>query len=132
MNRPTSITVISWILIVIGGLNLVTTTLNMNNPEVRALMEKSLLPVSVQIAMIYVGMGILVICGAAMLNGQNWARWLYVIWNLIGIGVSLATSPMKLLLVPGILVFILITFFLFRPNATLYFTGGGAADEPAV
>ena len=129
MKRPTSITVISWILIVISVLNLVTSTVNINNPMVRELMAKSPLPISVQFAMLYIGLAVTLICGVAMLGGHNWGRWLYVIWSVIGMIVGFATSPMKAMMIPGLLVFLIVAFFLFQPNATLYFTQPGASDE---
>lgn len=129
MKRPTSITVISWILIVISVLNLVTSTVNINNPMVRELMAKSPLPISVQFAMLYIGLAVTLICGVAMLGGHNWGRWLYVIWVVIGMIVGFATSPMKAMMIPGLLVFLIVAFFLFQPNATLYFTQPGASDE---
>ena len=129
MKRPTLITVISWILIVISVLNLVTSTVNINNPMVHKLMAKSPLPIPVQFAMLYIGLAVTLICGVAMLGGHNWGRWLYVIWSVIGMIIGFATSPMKTMMVPGLLFFLIVAFFLFRPNATLYFTQSGASDE---
>jgi len=129
MKRPTSITVISWILIVISVLNLVTSTVTINNPTVRELMAKNPLPIPLQFVMLYIGLTVALVCGVAMLRGHNWARWLYVIWSAIGMIVGLATSPMKAMMVPGALVFLIVAFFLFRPNATLYFSQSGASDE---
>lgn len=125
-DRPTSITVISWLLIVTSGMNVITSLTSLNNPAVLRLMERSLLPIPVQFILLYVGLAIAFACGVAMLNGENWGRWLYVIWSGIGLVVALATSPMKLLLIPGALIYFLVAFFLFRPNASAYFAGAGA------
>lgn len=129
MKRPTSITIISWILIVISVLNLGTSTVNINNPMVRELMAKTPLPIPVQFAMLYIGLAVTLLCGIAMLGGHNWGRWLYAIWSVIGMIVGFATSPMKAMMVPSLLVFLIIAFFLFRPNATLYFTQSGVSHE---
>jgi cytochrome b subunit of formate dehydrogenase len=53
--RPTSVTVICWILIVLGGVSLITSTLMWNNPMTKELMARGPLPVPVQYAMMYVG-----------------------------------------------------------------------------
>lgn len=130
--RPTSITVIAWILIVISVLNLVTGMVNMNNPMVRELMAKSPIPIPLQFTMLYLGLTITLACGVAILKGHNWGRWLYVIWNSVGAAIGLATSPMKAMMLPGLVFVFIVAFFLFRPNATHYFMQSGATDEQAV
>jgi len=47
-KRPTSITIIAWILIVTGGLALVTSTMSLYSPLVREIMSRSLLPLPLQ------------------------------------------------------------------------------------
>lgn len=126
-KRPTSITVISWILIVLGGLSFVTTAAMTNNPTAVALMSKSVLPVTVQYVISYIGSLVMVVSGIAMLKEQNWARWLYVGWSIIGFAIGLATSPAKIAMIPGLVVFLILAFFLFRPKANEYF----ARQEPA-
>jgi len=122
-HRPTSITVISWILIIMGGISLITSTISLNNPMAKELMSRSIMPISIQYLMIYVGLLIMIVCGIAMLKGQNWARLLYVIWSIIGFVIGIATSPMKAAMIPGIVIFLIAVFFLFRPKANVYFAG---------
>jgi hypothetical protein len=133
-QRPTSITVIAWILIVVTAINLVssTVTVSLNNPMIKELMAKSPLPVPVQYAMLYLGLAVMLASGVGMLKGGNWARWLYVIWTVIGTVVGLATSPMKAMMIPGILVFFVVVFFLFRPVANRYFSAETTADAQDV
>lgn len=120
-KRPTSVTIIAWILIVLGALSVVTTTVMTNNPTAVALMSKSPLPVSVQYGISYFGSLVMVVSGIAMLKGQNWARWLYIGWSVIGFIIGVATSPAKIAMIPGFVVFLIIAFFLFRPRANDYF-----------
>ena len=120
-KRPTSITVISWILIVTGGISLITTTAMINNPAVQDMMAKNPIPIPVQYAMSYVGLLVTILSAVAMLKGANWARYLYVIWNVVGGGIGFATSPMKAAMIPSLVVFLVIAFFLFRPKATAFF-----------
>ncbi len=122
-KRPTSITVISWLLIVGGGISLTSNTLTLNNPMVQDLMSKNPMPISMQYTMLYVGLLITIVCGIAMLKRQNWARLLYVGWGIFGSLVGVATSPMKLMMIPGIIGFLIFVFFLFRPKANKYFKG---------
>ena len=120
-KRPTSLTVIAWILIVTGGLSVITCTMGLNNPTVKDIMSRSLLPLSVQYVLMYAGLIVSVISGLSILKRQNWSRYLYVIWSTIVFVISIITSPMKVALIPGIVFFVVIAFFLFRPKANEYF-----------
>jgi hypothetical protein len=132
-TRPTSITVIAWILILMGGISLVTTTLMMdtvmNNPAARELLSKSAISVPVQYAMTYAGLLVMLVSGVAILKGQNWGRWLYVIGTVLGFLIGIMTSPLKEAMIPGFIVFVVVTFFLFRPNANKYFSGQESAHD---
>jgi len=132
-TRPTSITVIAWILILMGGISLVTTTLMinpvMNNPAIRELMSKSPVPVPVQYAMTYVALLVMLVSGVAMLKGQNWGRWLYVVGTALSFLIGIVTSPLKGAMIPGFVVFVMVTFFLFRPKANTYFSDQESAHD---
>src|SRR5690349_2107547 len=112
-TRPTSVTVVAWILIVIGGISLAATTYMLDNPVARDLMSKSPIPITVQYAMTYIGLLITLVSGIAMLRQKNWGRWLYVIGTAVGFLIGIATSPAKEAMIPGFVVFIVVTFFLF-------------------
>jgi hypothetical protein len=122
-KRPVSVTVIAWIILVSGALSLVTSAVMMKNPLTQELMAKSPIPVPVQYVMLFVGLLVSVISGIFMLKGANWARMLYIIWGAVGFLVSLLTSPIKLMLIPGFVVYAVFVFFLLRPKASAYFTG---------
>jgi hypothetical protein len=128
MKRPTSISVIGWYLILIPVISLIASTLSIGDPKVKALMERNPIPFEVQVAILYLGLSITILSGIGMLNGQNWARLLYVGWSAFGSAVGIATSPMKSAMIPGLVVFAVATFFLFRPEANAYF----ATKEGAV
>ena len=121
-NRPTSVTVISWLLIVLGVLSLAVTTLLRNNPMVLETMSHSPIPVSIQYVLTYLGTAITVISGIVMLKGKNLGRFLYVGWSVVSLLIALVTSPAKAAMIPGIVIFLVITFFLFRPKANAYFS----------
>jgi len=121
-KRPISITIIAWFLIVSSGFSLIISLANFNNPMVKELMAKSLLPLPIQYAMMYIGLLVVLGSGIGMLKKQNWARLLYVIWIAAGFLINLFTSPIKTALIPGLLFFIIIVFFVFRPAANQYFS----------
>ena len=62
---------------------------------------------------------IAVVCGFYMLRGNDWARWLTVVWIAYHVILSSFHSLGKLA-VHGIL-FAVFVYFLFRPNVTKYF-----------
>jgi len=120
--RPQSLTVVCWILIVLGLLAIVPVFIGtMHDPNVIELMNKSPLPISVQYAMMWLGALITSGSGVMMLYRQNWARFLYIGWIIIGIIIGLITSPFKIMLLPSIVINAIIAFFLFRPAANAYF-----------
>jgi hypothetical protein len=95
----------------------------MDNPHVVELMNKSPFSISVQYALMWSGALVTSGSGLMMLYRQNWARLLYVGWNILGIIIGLTTSPIKIMLLPGVVVFAIIAFILFRPAVNAYFAG---------
>jgi len=121
-ERPTSVSVIAWLLLVINAVSLITTTFTMNNPMVRELMAKNPIPVPVQIVMFYVGTSLVIVAAAFMLRGANWARWLYIGYSALGLLLAVFTSPIKAMLLPGVVVYIVVVVLLTRPKVNAYFT----------
>src|SRR5262245_24588897 len=116
LKRPTSVSVIAWILIVISGIALISLTVRLNGPAfnspmAKELIEKSPLPISVQYALAYMHPLVNLIAGNSMLYGRNWARLLYVVSGVIGFVIGIVTSPVKILMIPGFVIFAVITFF---------------------
>jgi len=122
-KRPRSITVISWILIIMAGISLLKiSTMRISDPMLlQEVMGRSPIPVSVQYIMMYLGMSIILISGFAMLKGKNWGRSIYILWSVISLVVGIATTTVKFNMIPGIIGFLIITFFLFCPKANEYF-----------
>jgi hypothetical protein len=121
-DRPKSITIISWFLIITGGISVISTALTYDNPEVVKMMELSVMPIIMQYIMMAIGLVITVTCGVLMLKGKGIGRITYVGWTIISLLIGVVTSPVKAMLIPGVVFFILITFFLFRPKANDYFS----------
>jgi hypothetical protein len=122
-KRPVSVTVIAWIILVISAFSLVASAVAINNPMTQELMAKNPIPLPVQYSMLFLGLLISIVSAIFMLRGANWARMLYIVWGAIGLLISFLTSPAKLMLIPGILVYAIFVFFLLRPKASAYFSG---------
>jgi len=135
-ERPRSITVIGWILIVMGGTSLIRTTLNLHNPRTNEVMIRFLMSLPIMYAFSYVGLLISLVCGIGMLKARNWARFLWVVWSVVSLVfacVNFSGSPLPFFkwgTLPGnIMLFLslafplVIAFSLFSPKANEYFTG---------
>jgi hypothetical protein len=86
------------------------------------IMAKNPLPISIQIAIMYAGILITIVSGIAMLKRQNRARFLYIIWGAVSFVIGILTSPIKVAMIPSVVIFVIIVFFLFRPKANEYFS----------
>lgn len=128
VKRPTSVSVVCWILIATGGILLIHSIWYLNNPTVKQitmeLMSQSPIPIPLQYVMMYVGLLITAVSGIAMLGGRNWGRFLYVAWCILGFIIGFATSPMRMGMIPGLVLFIAEAVILFRPKANQYFSAG--------
>jgi len=128
--RPLSITVIAWVLIVMGLIAIGLTPLAWNvvlrqRPyAIEELMARSSIPLPVQNVLSLLGALVTLASGVGVFYGRSWGRVLYVAWSVIRFLPGLATSPMKWGLVsmaPGLVLFSIVAFFLFRKSASLYF-----------
>lgn len=61
------------------------------------------------------------VCGVFLLRGQNWARWVAVAW--VGLHVIVSVLNTFHGIVVHSVLFILIAWLLFRPEAARYFRG---------
>lgn len=127
MQRPTSLTVIGWVLIIFGAFGVLGTLMLPANPVATVILKQSPLPLSAHIAIGAIGALISVACGYGVLKGLGWSRLLYVTWILISVLITLVTMPFSSLMVVGWVLQAVIIFFLFRPEASAWFGGGSAA-----
>ena len=126
--RPTSITIIGWLLVISGVITLITTTYSLGNPMVRELMAKSALPIHVQVSMMYAGAGVSLLCGLGILFRRRWARLLYTLWGAGAYAVGVMSTPQKMTLLPGFVLFLVVVFLLFRAAANAWFKAPANAD----
>jgi hypothetical protein len=122
-SRPTAITVISWLLVTMGILGVIggIGAMNCHDSRVAVAVSNSPVPLPIQCAFSILGSGITAVCGLGMLKGHNWARLLYLVWAGVSLFVGLVASPDKLSVIPSVVLFALIAFFLFQPKTIEYF-----------
>jgi hypothetical protein len=123
LKRPTSVTVIAWILIVMSSFTLIALTMTPDNSQLIPP------PTPLEYALICAQPLATLIAGIAMLSGRNWARLLYVIPNSIGVVLLILRFPGQAGLIPGSVIFAVITIFLFLPKANEYFAPKKAAND---
>ena len=108
-QRPFSITIVSWIYIVagIGGIAAHAPEFNLHHPFA----VDSILPLIVR--------ALAIVAGAFMLRGQNWARWLAIVW--IGYHVIWGSLQSIRAGVVHAVLFAVFAYLLFRPATNRYF-----------
>ena len=110
-KRPLSITIISWLFLATGAIGLAY-----HGTEFKA--QRPFENDAVWVCLVRL---LAILCGAFMLRGSNWARWLLVVWMGYHIVLSALHSPLQLFV--HSLLFAVILYLLFRPQATAYFRG---------
>ncbi len=128
--RPTSVTVIGWILVVTTLLAIPGMLWSLDASQVRAVMAESPLPIAVQWAIKIVGLAIALVCGYFILQRKNWARWLYVGWMPVQLAYSLSLHAFRMLtILHGVFWSLIVIYFLFRAPANQFFARDAADDS---
>src|SRR6266511_1765744 len=110
-TRPRSLTLISWLFVTAGVIGL----------AYHATEFQAWRPVEYDLVWVCLVRLLAILCGVFMLRGSNWARWLLVVWMGYHIALSVLHSPLQLFVHSLLLAVIL--YFLFRPQASMYFRG---------
>jgi tryptophan-rich sensory protein len=112
-KRPVSVTVIGCIFIAAGVIGFVY-----HLPEFKTRsFDYGIVGISVARLVAVVG-------GAFVLRGHNWARWLLLVWIAFHVVLSAFHSMSQL--VTHALLFAVVAYVLFRPQASAYFRSAGA------
>lgn len=122
-SRPTSVSVISWLLIISAVVEGILLDWMRQRGDVRSILGQGSIPLDTQLVWIFAGMALTGICGVLILNGLNWARFLYVLQGAAGHTAFLATTPFRWIFVPGLLLFAVSLYVLFHPRSNAYFRG---------
>jgi len=105
MQRPRSITIISWLFIVFGSIALLSGLIKGGDLKGHWYVHLSRF--------------LQIVAGLFMLYGRNWARWLLVAWVAFHLVVGALNGPLQLLM--HVVIFSVILFFVFRRQASAYF-----------
>jgi hypothetical protein len=105
MDRPTSVTIISWFLIITGVVSIISSALTHDNPEVMRLMKLNIIPIVMQYILLAIGAAITIVCGFLMLKANSIARIVYIAWTIFSLTISLLSSPAEQVLIPSLVFF---------------------------
>jgi hypothetical protein len=118
-RRPRSVTIICWILIIMGGMALLVSFL----PPVDEVSAKYIAEYKTQHPfywrLFYVGPVLAIICGVFMLLGFGWARWLLHAWFGHNLVMNVIHRPQQFLI--GAVMFGIAVYYLYRPQAVAFF-----------
>ncbi len=109
-KRPISVTMIAWLYMAVGAAGFVYHLGEFKAGEVPRYDVLGIELVSLAAA----------VCGAFMLRGKNWARWIALAWMGFHVIVSVFHSLPQFAI--HCLFFALIAWVLFRPDAARYFS----------
>lgn len=135
ISRPTSVTIISWLLIVLAIISLLTNVFGSSNPKTKELMMLSSIPIAYQYFELYFGIVVKLVCGIAMLKRQNWGRHFYLAWLCWGVLVTALALParpnaasgvmtgalVQLASMPDLFYTAIVAFFLYSAKSKHYF-----------
>lgn len=127
-SRPTSVSVVSWLLIASAVVQFILIDLGRQSGKA-TLLAQTTLPASTQYLVLFTSLGVTVLCGALLLNGLNLARFVYLAQGLALHGAILGSTSQPLTDLPGLIGFALALFFLFRPQANAYFRGETPVED---
>ncbi|HSY80458.1 MAG TPA: hypothetical protein VK807_01785 [Gemmatimonadaceae bacterium] len=102
MKRPLAVTIIGWLLVVVGASGFVL-HLYEGKPQHALEGENPWILATELVA---------VVGGAFLLRGKSWARWVVMAWMAFHVAISF-NSPRQLVIHGAI--FVLFAYFLFRP-----------------
>ena len=121
-KRPTSVTIIAWIIIISALFSLYGITTMTRNPIAARMLAQSPLPLSVHVGFALLGSAVTLVAGYGVLKGYPWSRWLYIGWGVLSVVFSLVTVPIISVVVVTVLFLMVMAFFLFRPAANDWFS----------
>jgi hypothetical protein len=134
-NRPTSVTVISVLLIVFGAIGLLGVLAIVglqDNPMIHDALAQVSAPVPVQIAMGSVGVLVSIGTGVACILRKGWMRFVYIGWWVISFIYGYMVNPLSIISVALSVVFFgIVVYFLFTPKARAWFAGTGGTAPAA-
>jgi bacteriorhodopsin len=125
--RPVYVAVIGWLLIVIGLLSLVSVALAMAFPG----LAQGASTAPGQIIGNLAASIIELVCGAFILKGADWARWLYLVLSITSAAYLFIAGAVPTGVLIGWVIFAVLTLAgLFTPDASRFFKGAAPVEVP--
>lgn len=132
--RPSSVTIIGWLLIAIGAVSILSIPLSLrqkNDPEMRRVMEQmpsmreAFKKTMEADATTTVGAGLLAglneMIGYYLLRGANWARYGYFVLFAVSISTSFALGVPMIFVLPSFIFPAIVAACLFNKSASAFF-----------
>jgi hypothetical protein len=107
-TRPLAVTVLGWLFIAVGMAALVV--------DFRHLTARPFHQEDIWIALVHI---LAIVAGSFMLRGDNWARWLALLWMAFHVVITVLNAWHGFLV--HVIIFAGITFLLFRADARAWF-----------
>ncbi len=125
MKRPTSLTIISWILILMNGWALLILPFSFQNPVTQNLIEAIHIHPAIILFFNLVTEGIAITSGIFMLRRNNWARRLYLIATPVLFACTILIYHFQFIsfMLIGFVVYGILAYFLTRKPVSEYLTG---------
>jgi hypothetical protein len=122
--RPESVTVIAWLLILMGCFGLLSClavwTMR-DSPQLHPLWTAYRLPYWVVLAVMAANLVLHILCAVGLLMRVSWSRHVYLVSAMLMVGFSLWVSPWPQFEVLSLIIPVLASMFLYRPAANRWF-----------
>ena len=128
-KRPAGITAISWILIVVSVLGLLSAFLASLSPDYNTMLAGNRLPIPMQKVFGSLGLLVVFLSGLFMRDGAVWAKWLYLGYMVFVIFLTIANLGLTPLIFPGLILYALSAVVLFGKNSSAFFGSENSTDK---
>ena len=131
-KRPTTVTAISWLMIIGGGLSVFSVLLVLNNSGSQQILNALGASTSVVALINAFSSGTNIASGIAMLRGRNWGRRLFIVVTPVLLLISMALYNFAFALTSfiGAIWYAVAVAFLTRRPVSDYFAGSAEAGSP--
>jgi len=122
-KRPLSLTVVSWIFIILGAIGLLT--LLFGHGQVRSVyLDRTGENIPfIMVILSWINAIVFLISGIFMQLRMNWARYLFILWGAIAIIISFIMVQPWTLVIPSLIIYLIFAYFLLVKSASAYFAG---------